>query len=611
MNTQKPLHPIDEARRLGTVIVATPGSVTINLPNASKVGALVHHGEQVHRGLVGEYVCFARQDVVILGRITRVQLPERDRLSVEPRIGAEGSSDPLGTVSLLTDIDLVEGRVAGVVVTPPKLGVAAYSVPQAFLRWVLEVGVGQGGKDDAIALCLGEIAGPGRMPVRVAPDRIFGRHCAVLGTTGAGKSWTLARLIEECAKLRAKVVLLDATGEFCDLVDGVQHFSLGIRKDGPAASKEVSCPHDRLEERDLFALFTPAAQTQAPILREAIRSLRLARCVGKAPLVEKNGTIVKENKQKAPFEKAMAAHRQRVHGLCAPFDIKVLGVQINQECVWSSAKPPAGASAWGGVEDRALGLCTSLVMRIEGLLNQPAFAPMFQSQHLPVQDAIDQFLASDDPVMRLSLRFLEDVQYLRSIVANAIGRHLLFLARQDRFRSRPTVVVIDEAHQFLGKSIGLDDLSFPLDAFDVLAKEGRKYGVTVCIATQRPRDIQDGVLSQIGTMIVHRLTHGGDREVVERAAREVERSVAEFLPALGPGQALLIGTDFPIPIPIAVTPPTKRPVSDGPDYQQHWRPTPAQPAQGSAAPPASPAPVPTPKRQLTAEEQKGLDELLG
>ncbi|MBZ0150253.1 MAG: ATP-binding protein [Planctomycetes bacterium] len=608
MSTQKPLHPIDEARRLGTVIAATPGSVTVNLPNASKVGPLVHHGEQVHRGLVGEYVCFARQDVVILGRITRVQLPERDRLSVEPRIGAEGSSDPLGTVSLLTDIDLVEGRVTGVVVTPPKLGVAAYSVPQAFLRWVLEVGVGQGGKDEAIALCLGEIAGPGRMRVRVTPERIFGRHCAVLGTTGSGKSWTLARLIEECARLRAKVVLLDATGEFCDLVDGVQHYSLGIRKDGPAASREVSCPHDRLEERDLFALFTPAAQAQAPILREAIRSLRLAKCVGKAPLVEKNGTIVKEGKQKAPFETAMATHTQKVHGLSAPFDIEVLGLQINQECVWASSKINAGS--WGGVEEKALGLCTSLVMRIEGLLNQPAFAPMFNSQHLPVQDAIDQFLTSDDPVMRLSLRFLEDVQFLRSVVANAIGRHILFLARQNRFRTQPTVVVIDEAHQFLGKSIGLDELAFPLDAFDILAKEGRKYGVTVCIATQRPRDIQDGVLSQIGTMIVHRLTHGGDREVVERAARDVERSVAEFLPALGPGQALLIGTDFPIPIPIAVTPPTKKPVSDGPNYQQHWRPTGAQPAQGSAAPPANPAPAPASKRQLTEEEQKELDDFL-
>lgn len=563
--------PIDEARRVGTVIVATPGVATINLPNASNTAPLVHHGEQVHRGQVGEYVCFARQDIIVLGRITRVQLPERDRLKVEPRIGSEGRADPVGTVSLLTDIDLRERRVTGVVTVPPKLGAPAYSVPATFLVWIMEIG--SGGGDSGVVLCIGDVAGSGSLPVRVTPDKLFGRHCAILGTTGAGKSWTIARLVEECSKLKSKVILVDATGEFRTFVgDGVQHLSLGSSKDEPGTSIEVGCPYDRLEERDLFALFSPSAQSQAPLLREAIRSLKLAKCSGlPANLVDATGLVNKSGRKKADFLAACKTHAAVIESPRSPFNVHLLSNQIERECVYPSGDFGRDDSVWGGVDPKMVGYCISLIMRIEAMLKEASFGPMFAPIGGPVQEAIDKFLKAKDSVLRISLRFLSTVQSLRPVVVNAIGRHLLDLARAGEFGQRPTVVVLDEAHQFLGKTIGADEAVYAMDAFDIVAKEGRKYGLTLCLATQRPRDIQDGVLSQIGTMLVHRLTHGGDREVVERATRDVEKSVAEFLPALGPGQALLLGTDFPIPIPIQVRAPGCRPASDGPDYQAHWK----------------------------------------
>jgi uncharacterized protein len=62
-----------------------------------------------------------------------------------------------------------------------------------------------------------------------------------------------------------------------------------------------------------------------------------------------------------------------------------------------------------------------------------------------------------------------------------------------------------------------------------------------------------------------------DRHVVERAAGDIDRSAAAFLPALAPGEALLLGVDYPIPLIISVTPPTSKPDSRGPDFQTHWR----------------------------------------
>jgi len=136
--------------------------------------------------------------------------------------------------------------------------------------------------------------------------------------------------------------------------------------------------------------------------------------------------------------------------------------------------------------------------------------------------------------------------------------------------NRLLVVIVDEAHNFLGRHLGSDDYQAKLDAFEIIAKEGRKYGLTVCLASQRPRDITEGVLSQMGTLIVHRLTNERDREVVERACGEIDRAASAFLPNLRPGEAAIIGTDFPIPMTIQIKEPDTKPLSDGPRYQECW-----------------------------------------
>jgi len=563
-------NPIDEARRIGTVTVVAAQWVTMNLPNAGSDAPSLHYGDAIPRGEVGEYVCFPRGDFVILGRITKVELPERDRLSVEPSIGRPAAIDPIGSVSLLTDVDLRRGEVTGAVSSPPRLGTPAYSVSSAFLRWVLESSARKQGDKSPVTLCIGDVAGVTKTPVSVSPDRLFGRHCAVLGVTGGGKSWTIARLVEECAKYNAKIVLIDATGEFSSLSESTTHCSIGSEKDAPSSSIEASCPYHHLQERDLFAFFTPSGQSQAPMLREAIRSLRLAKCPSlPSGLVGDDGCIRKAGLKKAPFLKACKAHIDTIESQSADFDIKCLANQIQHECVYQTG---SNDDKWGNRDDKTIGYCMSLIMRITSMVQDSTFGPVFQPGTLQaIQRLVDDFLGQPEVrVLRISLRFMSFAQSVRPIVVNAIGRHLLQKARENVFKTRPTVVVLDEAHQFLGKSVGDESNALALDAFDLIAKEGRKYGLTVCLATQRPRDIQDGVLSQMGTMIVHRLTHGADREVVERAARDVEKSVATFLPTLAPGQALLLGADFPVPIPIQIREPSKRPESKGPDYQTHW-----------------------------------------
>jgi DNA helicase HerA-like ATPase len=213
----------------------------------------------------------------------------------------------------------------------------------------------------------------------------------------------------------------------------------------------------------------------------------------------------------------------------------------------------------------------SLVARINGVLTSPAFKCVFETtSHPALTSKIDEFINNDKKLFRICLSGIAQEFNAREIIANVIGRHLLNKARNGDFQGRPTVVLVDEAHNFLGRHIGAEDYAAKLDAFEIIAKEGRKYGLNICLATQRPRDITEGVLSQMGTLIVHRLTNDRDREVVERACGEIDRAASAFLPNLRPGEAAIIGTDFPIPLTIKIHKPATKPKSDGPRFQKYW-----------------------------------------
>src|SRR5690606_22586996 len=136
-------------------------------------------------------------------------------------------------------------------------------------------------------------------PVVIAPEKIIGRHCAIVGTTGGGKSWTLARLVEECAQFRAKIILFDASGEYHRLSRATRHVHIGYDPNPHEGSRAVSIPYYHLRESDLFAIFKPSGPSQGPKLREAMKSLKLARL---EPSLAPDGTILKAHRSKVQYE---------------------------------------------------------------------------------------------------------------------------------------------------------------------------------------------------------------------------------------------------------------------------------------------------------------------
>jgi hypothetical protein len=558
------LHPFAPERQIGVVYQIEGSFADVTFIAATRLPKS-HFGEYLGRGEVGEFVVVDVGGSGAFGRLLRVGTPTTnvDTLSQsERRIPAEGRIQLLSTLHL-------DGTSTRGILKYPKVGDPVYAASAEAILAVL------GAVGGPAQLTLGRLSVDESVEVAVPLSRLFGRHLAIVGATGSGKSWTLGHLVESVGNLGGKMILIDATGEFHTLGPRAAHFAFGALDDEPSGTTLVGIPHYMMRETDRSAFLNPSSGTQLPKLREAIRTLRVARAISDdssadadhVALLGTDGTISKAGRKIATFGAATRAYSSMAEDPHAPFDIKLIGKQIQWECVWPTDRN--AQDHYGLMDYTQIGYVSTLVSRINDLLQTPEVMQVIDPQS-GTSNAIDEIKAwIDDPtkhVLRISLRNLTFANHLREIVVNILGQTLLGWARHSQFKAIPLVVAVDEAHQFFDVTVGDEFSSTRLNAFDSIAKEGRKYGLTVCVATQRPGDLPAGVLSQVGMTIVHRLADGRDRQRVEQAAAELDHSATRLLPGLVPGEAILMGVDFPVPVSVRMNRPVSPPASDGPRY---------------------------------------------
>ncbi len=542
--------------RIGTVCQVGPSQVRF-------IAGGVANGSSAHS--LGEYLVIDCGTLAVIGQLT-------DMSSDNGR--GNGEAQTLGQITLLTTLHFSDGSVVPGVITSPQIGSEIYRASAKLITYVLDSGAELRGVklargQDAVTLSFAKLADRDRTPIAITPEQLFGSHCAIIGSSGGGKSWTIARLIQECSQYRSKVILLDPSGEFETLTDNTKHVYIGTDPLPGEGAVEVVLPYYELTEMDLFAIFRPEGQSQAPKLRAAMESLKLARL---EPMMAPDGTILKADRSKIEFLKALRYHLAAIEHPLADFDITKLSRQIVNECVHPN-RSAVEPQYWGGINGSDQAQCMFLVTRIDDIIKSRSLAPLFQPSGKPSLFAeIDQFLTTDTHrVLRIALQYLSTSHHAREIVANAIGRYVFELAKEGKFRDHPLLVVVDEAHRFLNERLNDRTLLFPLDAFASIAKEGRKYAINICLSTQRPQDIPEDVLSQVGSMIVHRIISDQDLRVVERASGALDKSSSISLPRLVPGEAVIIGMAFPVPLNILVDYPDHPPNSRGPDFQRCWR----------------------------------------
>ncbi len=573
MNKLTWFSPYDEGRRIGSVILIGATEANINLTQAGTGEPSWLFGQRIGAGEVNEFVFVEAGATAILGRIVKTWLAGAERLSVDSLTRQPLANNPVGTVQLLTSIDVATGENFRGIFQYPRLGAQVYAAHPQLVAHLAE-GKQSNDTQGLLSLPLATLPNDSNVTIHASPERLFSRHCAILGTTGGGKSYTLAQLIEQVVKAGGKAILLDASGEF-DGLHGADHRHVGEHPNATAETK-VTFPHWQFTDSDIRALLRPSAQSQVPKLEEAIRSLKLVNIVTTNPIANlaiKSGVLEKSGQLKAPFEQAIQQNAPQLQD--GKWNFSSLAKQIVNECVW----PDAGTAAipdktkWGGSAQNDVGHCLNLISRIEAYSRNSHLKWMLDAdQSHTIPNVILEFVQSERGLLRLDLSQVPFEASAREVLVNAIGRYLLKIARDKEINhAKPLLVFIDEAHQFLNRHVGDDSNSAHLDAFGNIAKEGRKYGLNVVIATQRPRDIPEDVLSQIGTLIVHRLTNQHDQEIVKRAVGDMDQRSASFLPTLGQGEALLLGVDFPFPLTVKINLPNAKPTSKSAAFSAAWK----------------------------------------
>lgn len=588
MNNHK---PFDHNYFIGYVNQVFPDCIRVHFPSSVLLNKFIFSGEEFNGGLVGNYVTIEGENQGFLGKILELSLPEKERLQLNEKAFRNKEFHPTGKIELLLCFDYFNpNQVAKGLSAYPNIGSKVFVCPSAFIqKYFREFGVKTEQKGNAPTFNLGVLNSDNTTAIEVAQQALFGRHCAIVGTTGGGKSWTVSKCMEELIRNNGKAIVVDATGEYSTF-EGSHGVSPGAEV-GLGAFFHYS----NLTVGDLFVLLRPSGQVQAPKLLEAIRSLKTVHILNKytdgdfitvtdtgfsvkiTATVSENitvndGVIKKSGEKIRPYNRVYKQFIKEIDSLEADFDITKLPLQIQAECVYDTDFNDI--TKWGGKQDNHLNNCVSLILRANSLLSNPHFENIFgfnanKTDAQEMTNQIEAFLAGTDNLFRIGFGKVGFDFQAREILANAIGKYLLEKARANCFKEDPLVVFIDEAHQYLNKSVKDEYFELTqLNAYDQIAKECRKYGLFLCIATQMPRDIPTGTLSQIGTFIVHRLINPYDKDAIENACSSSNKNILAFLPALGEGEAILMGVDFPMPVTLKISKPEKEPNSRTPVFKK-------------------------------------------
>ncbi len=547
-------NPFDHKRFIGYVSKVSSDITQIHFPNSKLLKKFYYDGDVLHGGVVRNFVIIEGEGYGFLAKMVSIELPEKERgFLSETAFQNEDRMHPVGKIEIQLCFEIFgEMKVEKGLDQYPPVGSKVYACSPQLLQSFLK----DFGKVDSCddLLELATLQQDKGYPIKISANALFGRHCAIVGTTGGGKSYTIAKIIEELQKNdEAKIILLDATGEFDKFGENLE------------IGENCHFHYKNLQEEDFFALFRPAGQVQLPKLQEAIKSLKAVSINSSNEIINeefpkspkiKEGFLIKENTEKEGYLKFLTKKQTEIENPTTIFNIKNLPTQIFHECVgeWDEGK-------WGNTYQRDKDNCASLVLRINSLIFNQDSNAIFNFQENLNEDnecvikKIDKFIEDKniDKIIRINLRKIPKDSDVSSILVNTIGRFLLKKATDGIFKSKPLIVFLDEAHLFLNKKIK-DEYSIEtsLNAFERIAKECRKYGLFLCLSTQRPRDIPQGVLSQMGAFIVHRLINHFDKEAIENASPEGSKYVLSFLPSLGKGEAVLMGVDFPMPINLKI-----------------------------------------------------------
>jgi DNA helicase HerA-like ATPase len=398
-------------------------------------------------------------------------------------------------------------------------------------------------------------------------NKFFQRHAVIVGSTGSGKSWTTARILEQVAALpNANAIVFDIHGEYAPLASkGFQHFRIAGPADlsGKASLDNgvIFLPYWLLGYEAMTSMFVERTDQNAP---------NQAMVMSRAILAAKQTYLALQGRHDVLDNFTIDSP--------VPFDLTAVIAdlsKLNDEMV-------PGARAGSEKAGEFNGKLSRMIQRLENKRTDRRLGFLFQGAgETQAFDWLDRLVnallagsvdqnngAGGVKVIDFSEVPSDVLPLMVSLVAK-----LAFSVQQwtETSKRHPIAIFCDEAHLYIPErqqAGGAGEIS--VEIFERIAKEGRKYGVGLVVVSQRPSEVNRTVLSQCNNLVAMRLTNGDDQSVVRRLLPDSLAGFGDLLPVLDTGEALVVGDASLLPTRIRVSTPEHRPNSGTVEFWERW-----------------------------------------
>lgn len=389
-------------------------------------------------------------------------------------------------------------------------------------------------------------------------NKFFQRHAVIVGGTGSGKSWTVANILEKATALKSvNVVVFDIHGEYTPLKDLSNAHLLKIAGPGekPDNDQAIFLPYWLLSYEEMAAMLLDRSDTNAPNQSRALFDLILR---------EKQGTV--RTAGDVTTEANMTVESPIPYRIQAVLDeLK----RLDEEMVPGAR---AGSEKQGPLNSKL----TRFIQRLESKITDKRLNFLFNDDAaLLAYDWLPQLIekvlgyGNDNGVKIID--FSEVPSDILPLITGLISR-LIFTVQQwtDAGDRHPIAIFCDEAHLYLPVTAADNMDERGLKNFERIAKEGRKYGVSLVVISQRPADVSKTILSQCGNFIAMRLTNPEDQNVIRRLFPDNLGDFAEMLPILDVGEGLVVGDASLLPSRVVLDKPKIQPNSSTVEFWDKW-----------------------------------------
>lgn len=423
--------------------------------------------------------------------------------------------------------------------------------------------------------------------VPVSGNRFFNKHIAIVGSTGSGKSHTVAKIIQSATEIKegtydglnnSHIIIFDIHSEYRTAFPNANYLDVA----------DIVLPYWLLNSEELQELFLDTEandHNQRNVFKEAIVENKKYHCTGAyrerigydTPIYFDINQVLCYIKNRNNEKKDKANN--------IPFKTKDGTEYIFAEDTKSNLffdEVEYSGTSGSGTNNGNFG---NFINRLENKLNDRRLSFMFPQNNIPNSHEVtlSQFLGYGENNSNVTIIDLSGVPFeVLSITVSLISRLLFefgYYYTRLRHSNTPTerinndtpfLLVYEEAHKYVPNS-DLAKYRASKESIERIAKEGRKYGITLLLASQRPSEISETIFSQCNNFITMRLTNPNDQNYVKRLLPDTMGQLIDKMPTLKSGECLLIGDAVVLPSIVKIDECNPKPSSNDIPYLELWK----------------------------------------